>query len=92
MQVSYCKLLLVIINVSVCLSSQGIWMGWLTAAGSLARTLGPVFVSQVYDFFGPRVTFVSLIVVIILSIIGFIAVFRRLVPYSTNRSILVQEP
>ncbi|KAG7243365.1 hypothetical protein INR49_011821 [Caranx melampygus] len=33
---------------------QGVYMGWLTASGSGARTLGPVFVSQVYTILGPR--------------------------------------
>ena len=56
-------------------------MGWLTAAGSLARCLGPVFVSQVYDAYGPRVTFISMCVLTVLTIAGFIAVCRRLVPF-----------
>lgn len=60
---------------------QGIWMGWLTAAGSLARTLGPVFVSQVYDAFGPRWSFSSLIGIIVVTIVAFIAFFKRLVPF-----------
>ena len=56
-------------------------MGWLTAAGSLARCLGPVFVSQVYDAYGPRVTFISMCVLIVLTLIGFLLVCRRLVPF-----------
>ena len=31
---------------------QGVWMGILTAAGSLARICGPVFVSEIYKEFG----------------------------------------
>lgn len=73
---------------------QGIWMGWLTAAGSLARTLGPVFVSQIYDAYGPRVTFITLIGLIILTIFGFISVFKRLVPFrkSKNLTVIVNDP
>ncbi|XP_052795979.1 major facilitator superfamily domain-containing protein 8-like [Mya arenaria] len=70
---------------------QGVWMGWLTASGSLARTLGPVFVSQVYDAYGPRVTFIAMLVLIVITIGGFVAVFRRLVPYSRNKEFLVAE-
>uniref|UniRef100_A0A4W2FIB1 Major facilitator superfamily domain containing 8 n=1 Tax=Bos indicus x Bos taurus TaxID=30522 RepID=A0A4W2FIB1_BOBOX len=33
---------------------QGVYMGWLTASGSAARILGPVFISQVYTAWGPR--------------------------------------
>ncbi|KAL4229915.1 Major facilitator superfamily domain-containing protein 8 [Mactra antiquata] len=70
---------------------QGIWMGWLTAAGSLARCLGPVFVSQVYDAYGPRVTMITLLCIIFLTIIGLLVSFKRLVPFkSTNRSLIVE--
>ncbi|XP_046368655.2 major facilitator superfamily domain-containing protein 8-like isoform X2 [Haliotis rufescens] len=65
---------------------QGTWMGWLTASGSLARTLGPIFVSQIYYSFGPRVTFGADCGIILLTIIAIIAVFKRLVPckYTTD--------
>ena len=33
---------------------QGFWMGILTAAGSLARICGPVFVSEIYKVTLPR--------------------------------------
>uniref|UniRef100_A0A8D1AFF2 Major facilitator superfamily domain containing 8 n=1 Tax=Sus scrofa TaxID=9823 RepID=A0A8D1AFF2_PIG len=36
---------------------QGVYMGWLTASGSAARILGPVFISQVYTAWGPRWAF-----------------------------------
>uniref|UniRef100_A0A8C9ISP4 Major facilitator superfamily domain containing 8 n=1 Tax=Piliocolobus tephrosceles TaxID=591936 RepID=A0A8C9ISP4_9PRIM len=36
---------------------QGVYMGWLTASGSGARILGPVFISQVYAHWGPRWAF-----------------------------------
>ncbi|XP_046576329.1 LOW QUALITY PROTEIN: major facilitator superfamily domain-containing protein 8-like [Haliotis rubra] len=65
---------------------QGMWMGWLTASGSLARTLGPIFVSQIYYSFGPRVTFAADCAVILVTILAIIAVFKRLVPckYTTD--------
>ena len=65
-------------------------MGCLTAAGSLARTLGPVFVSQVYDAYGPRVTFISMCVLIILTVAGFLLVCRRLVPYRAITTVIVK--
>ncbi|XP_067661430.1 major facilitator superfamily domain-containing protein 8-like isoform X2 [Haliotis asinina] len=65
---------------------QGMWMGWLTASGSLARTLGPIFVSQIYYSFGPRVTFAADCAIILVTILAIIAVFKRLVPckYTTD--------
>lgn len=61
-------------------------MGMLTASGSLARTLGPVFVSQIYDAFGPRVTFLTMASVVLCTLIGVLVVFRRLVPFKFNRA------
>ncbi|KAK3600521.1 hypothetical protein CHS0354_028721 [Potamilus streckersoni] len=60
---------------------QGLWMGWLTASGNLARTLGPVFVTLVYDAYGPRVTFAAVCGIIIVTIIVQISVFKKLVPF-----------
>ncbi|XP_060589826.1 major facilitator superfamily domain-containing protein 8-like [Ruditapes philippinarum] len=60
---------------------QGLWMGWLTAAGSLARTLGPVFVSQVYDAYGPRVAFTAMTANIFITLIILLIVYKRLVPF-----------
>ena len=66
-------------------------MGWLTSAGSLARTLGPVFVSQVYDAYGPRVTFATMLAIIVVTIVVVIVVFRRLVPYRRDLSLRVPD-
>ncbi|KAK7496588.1 hypothetical protein BaRGS_00012240, partial [Batillaria attramentaria] len=63
---------------------QGLWMGFLTATGSLARTLGPIFVSQVYDAYGPRVTFASSCGVILLTLCCCAAAYRRLLPFATT--------
>ncbi|KAK3100140.1 hypothetical protein FSP39_015244 [Pinctada imbricata] len=60
---------------------QGTWMGWLTASGSLARTIGPIFVSQVYNSYGPRVTFISMSGVVLFTIGGFCGIYRKLVPF-----------
>ena len=59
-------------------------MGYLTACGSLARTLGPIFVAQVYDAWGPRVTFAATCAVLALTIAINCATFRRLVPFASS--------
>ena len=60
---------------------QGTMMGILTAAGSTARSIGPIFVSYVYTHTGPQITFAILDgylgLVIILSVLS----YSRLVPY-----------
>ncbi|KAL5011895.1 hypothetical protein ScPMuIL_010446 [Solemya velum] len=61
---------------------QGTMMGLLTAAGSLARTVGPIYVSEMYDTFGPRVTFSSVSGLIVFTVIVMIFIFKKLVPFT----------
>ncbi|XP_069349793.1 major facilitator superfamily domain-containing protein 8 isoform X5 [Eulemur rufifrons] len=61
---------------------QGVYMGWLTASGSGARILGPVFISQVYAHWGPRWAFglVCGMVVFTIALLG--VVYKRLIAFS----------
>ncbi|XP_062371697.1 major facilitator superfamily domain-containing protein 8 [Sardina pilchardus] len=69
---------------------QGVYMGWLTASGSGARTLGPVFVSQVYTLLGPRWAF-SLICGIVLSATLLLAgMYKRLIAFSVRHGRLLE--
>lgn len=61
--------------------TQGVMMGWLTAAGSLARSLGPIFVSFLYHQFGPLVTFSAVDGIVAVSILLLFVSRYRLVPY-----------
>ncbi|XP_070197543.1 major facilitator superfamily domain-containing protein 8-like isoform X2 [Littorina saxatilis] len=63
---------------------QGLWMGFITACGSLARTLGPIFVAQIYDAFGPRVTFAASCAILLITIVVNCVWFRRLLPYAVT--------
>ncbi|XP_028657485.1 major facilitator superfamily domain-containing protein 8 isoform X1 [Erpetoichthys calabaricus] len=63
---------------------QGVYMGWLTASGSGARTVGPVFVSQVYTTLGPRWAF-SIICVLVAATAAFLcATYKRLIAFSVK--------
>ncbi|GCC33025.1 major facilitator superfamily domain-containing protein 8 isoform X1 [Chiloscyllium punctatum] len=61
---------------------QGVYMGWLTASGSGARTLGPVFVSQVYTHYGPRWTFGPICGIVMAAIILMGLIYKRLSQFS----------
>lgn len=61
---------------------QGVYMGWLTASGSGARTLGPVFVSQVYTNLGPRWAFSVICGIVLVAIVFLSAMYKRLVAFS----------
>ncbi|XP_069487203.1 major facilitator superfamily domain-containing protein 8 [Ambystoma mexicanum] len=63
---------------------QGLYMGWLTASGSGARTLGPVFVSQTYTHFGPRWAFGLICGVVLLTTVLLGAVYKRLIAFSVR--------
>ncbi|XP_072351765.1 major facilitator superfamily domain-containing protein 8 isoform X1 [Scyliorhinus torazame] len=60
---------------------QGVYMGWLTASGSGARTLGPVFVSQVYTRYGPRWTFGPTCGIVMAAIILMGVMYKRLLGF-----------
>ncbi|XP_026017757.1 major facilitator superfamily domain-containing protein 8 isoform X1 [Astatotilapia calliptera] len=69
---------------------QGVYMGWLTASGSGARTLGPVFVSHVYTHLGPRWTFSLICGIVAGAIILLISAYRRLIAFSVRHGRIVE--
>lgn len=63
---------------------QGVYMGWLTAAGSGARTLGPIFVSNVYTLFGPRWAFSLICGIVVGAILLLSILYKRLIGFSVR--------
>ncbi|KAJ7326969.1 hypothetical protein JRQ81_016728 [Phrynocephalus forsythii] len=63
---------------------QGVYMGWLTASGSGARILGPIFVSQLYTHLGPRWAFSLVCWIVVLSLLLLEIVYKRLVAFSVR--------
>jgi len=59
---------------------QGLWMGVLTAAGSFARILGPIFVSYIYERFGTYWTFGLCAASLGLATIVTLLTYKRLIP------------
>ncbi|ETE69084.1 Major facilitator superfamily domain-containing protein 8 [Ophiophagus hannah] len=70
---------------------QGIYMGWLTACGSGARILGPVFVSQLYSSLGPRWAFGSICGIVVLSLLLLEVVYKRLIAFSVRYESLQEQ-
>ncbi|TRY99357.1 hypothetical protein DNTS_014897 [Danionella cerebrum] len=64
---------------------QGVYMGWLTASGSGARTLGPVFVSHFYTHLGPRWAFSVVCGIVLGAIILLSAMYKRLITFSVHQ-------
>ncbi|XP_007997957.1 major facilitator superfamily domain-containing protein 8 isoform X2 [Chlorocebus sabaeus] len=63
---------------------QGVYMGWLTASGSGARILGPMFISQVYAHWGPRWAFSLMCGIVVLTITLLGVVYTRLIALSVR--------
>lgn len=59
-------------------------MGWLTASGSAARTLGPVFVSQVYTLLGPRWAFSLICGIVLTATLLLVGMYKRLIAFSVR--------
>lgn len=69
---------------------QGVYMGWLTASGSGARTLGPVFVSHVYTILGPRWAFSLICGMVVGAIVLLSSVYHRLIALSVRHRSTVE--
>ncbi|XP_065592526.1 major facilitator superfamily domain-containing protein 8 [Cyrtonyx montezumae] len=70
---------------------QGVYMGWLTASGSGARILGPVFVSQIYTHLGPRWAFSLICGVVVVSLLVLEIVYKRLIAFSVRHGRMQEE-
>ncbi|XP_057284506.1 major facilitator superfamily domain-containing protein 8 isoform X2 [Pezoporus wallicus] len=70
---------------------QGVYMGWLTASGSGARILGPVFVSQIYTHLGPRWAFSLICGVVVISLLLLEIVYKRLIAFSVRYGRMQEE-
>ena len=55
-------------------------MGILTSAGSFARFIGPIFVTSIYNAYGPYLTIGLVVVSLALALLSSIIFYRRLVP------------
>ena len=60
-------------------------MGLITASGSLARCVGPLFVTFVYDATGPQITLATVDGILGLAIILLAFSYYRLVPLGHKR-------
>jgi hypothetical protein len=56
-------------------------MGLLTSCGSLSRAVGPIVVSYLYGFYGPRVSFSALGSIVIIAILIICFTYKRYEAY-----------
>ena len=65
---------------------KGTMMGILTGVGSSARASGPIVVSYLYGAYGPRISFIFLIVIITAALVLISATYKRYKEYSSKGS------
>ena len=59
---------------------QGVWMGIYQAGGSLARILGPIYLSYVYTAYGTWATFGSMIAMLVVLLSFNLYLYQHLIP------------
>ena len=69
---------------------QGLYMGMLTGSGSLARVIGPIFFTKLYQEQGTYVTFSVVAGALIISLLLVIFAYKRFVPLK-DPNVLEQE-
>lgn len=62
---------------------QGSWMGIINSCGSLARTVGPVIISNAYGAGGPLYTYTASVGIVGLALVVTVVVRHRFVAYGT---------
>ncbi|KAI1700990.1 major facilitator superfamily domain-containing protein [Ditylenchus destructor] len=77
---------------------QSTQQGIMQVAGSVARLIGPIMVTQLYTSFGPNMTWNMEILVIAITLISWLIFYRRMVPLKIiedgykNMSTISSEP
>ena len=66
-------------------------MGVLTSSGSFARFTGPIFVTSIYNNYGPSVTFSVVVGSMTLALITSALFYRRLVPLKVENETVLQK-
>ena len=66
-------------------TQQGTWMGILNSCGSLARAVGPLVMSELYENFGPRTVFIAAASFTTMSLGVLGVMWPRLVPHVAQR-------
>ena len=71
---------------------QGLYMGVLTGSGSLARVIGPIFFTRLYQEQGTYVTFSVVVGALVISLLLFIFAYKRFVPLKDPNAVEPEVP
>lgn len=68
------------------LKFQGIWLGVMSAAGSLARCVGPFLVGWIYNDYGIYWTFACSLISGVLALALLLLSYKRLIPFERRKN------
>lgn len=65
-------------------SNQGKMMGYLTASGSFARIVGPIYIGAVYESLGQRFALLSVFVLLTIGSLMILIFYQKFVPFGSD--------
>lgn len=65
--------------------AQGFWLGLFATSGSVARVLGPLLVTEIYELWGTYVLFLVVTSTLVISMVLTIISWKWLVPVMANQ-------
>eukprot|EP01112_Ceratiomyxa_fruticulosa_P008626 TRINITY_DN2235_c0_g1_i6.p1 TRINITY_DN2235_c0_g1~~TRINITY_DN2235_c0_g1_i6.p1 ORF type:complete len:473 (-),score=90.16 TRINITY_DN2235_c0_g1_i6:68-1486(-) len=71
---------------------QGTKMGWLTAGGSLARMLGPIWATKSFDFGGSELLFLTTAALVFIALLVNVIFYKQLTPHPDYGKATIQPP
>jgi len=66
-------------------ANTGFWLGLFATSGSLARVLGPLVVTEIYELWGTYVLFIVVTITLVISLILSLISWRKLVPLTDSQ-------
>ena len=68
-------------------SPQGVWMGVLSGSASLARIIGPIWISYIYEEYGTIYTYLTLFCLEIIGTLVLLIFYKHLSPMTISENI-----
>ena len=66
------------------LTPQGFWLGVFVTTGSLARVIGPIVVTEIYELWGTYVLFITVTATLVVSLVLTLVFWRQLITPTTQ--------
>jgi len=65
--------------------NPGFWLGLFATSGSVARVVGPLVVTEIYELWGTYVLFAVVTATLVIALIATLFAYRQMVPVTTQK-------